>query len=290
MGYFESLERKVEGHYDPPQEVATSFSYEMDFVSLVDRLNKIDQMTDEELRKLIVDQYKVILNYDIFFNDPSHRMIAQKVFSNERFLRTMIAIIPMLNLNAHQQTCINKLTFDYKKMHGDTGTVFGLLLQLSTIANYRMVKRLAVVVDESIAKEIAMVRMSSFNEVKNVMRVHNLLVYNTEDITAQDVVNILTTLFERFTVVFITMMNIGSYKDTQHERNFNAISVALLALLDNMSSTEMKKLLISYGIDYFLNHNGEAPRFSLQNLGEKYHRINSIVKEAEQAEFDVIIP
>lgn len=288
MGYFKSLD-KVEALNEPPKEVQVNFSCEMDFSTLLFNLNHIDDMSDGDLHNLVSSQYKTLLNYDSFFNNPSYRAIAQKAFSNERFLRMMLTVISVVKLNYHQITCLNKLTFDYERMHNNSDKIFGLLLQLSSIANHEMIKKLSIVVDESIAKEIAMVRMSSFNEGKNAIRLHNLLVYNLEDITAQDVVNILTTVFSRFTIVFIATMTL-SCKDQSHIRNYNAFSVALLALIDNMSSTEMKKLITSYGIDYYLNHNGEAPRFSLQNLGEKYRRISTIVREVETEEYDVLIP
>lgn len=288
MGYFKSLDN-MEALSEPPKEVQVNFSCEMDFSTLLFNLNHIDDMSDADLHNLVANQYKTLLNYDSFFNNPSYRTIAQKAFSNERFLRMMLTVISVVKLNYHQITCLNKLTFDYERMHNNTDKIFGLLLQLSSIANHDMIKKLSIVVDESIAKEIAMVRMSSFNEGKNAIRLHNLLVYNVEDITAQDVVNILTTVFSRFTIVIIATMTLVC-KDQSRIRNYNAFSVALLALIDNMSSIEMKKLIASYGIDYYLNHNGETPRFSLQNLGEKYRRISTIVKEVEAEEYDILIP
>lgn len=284
MGYFKSLEAVQQSTASTNNDKITpKFTMEYTVESLVEKLTNGDTLTDEEIQGIIYRQLDMLLNYDLFFAQSETREVAQKLFTNERFLRALLAAIHNVNLNRHQIVCCNKLAFDYCRLHGVNNQIGELLLQLSYGVNRNMVLGLSGIVGFHHAMYMAMIRNSSFVEAKNVSRINNFLIRNITDCTAQNIVDIYSKMFSRVTVLFVTTMNeLPSLSFTKEEKRiYDLISISMVAILDNMTSVEMEKVLVNYGTDHFLNRSDKAVRFSLQNL-DGYPRIARVIKKIEE--------
>ena len=287
MGYFESFDSISDEVESPFVGVVT---VEQSVVHLVDKLKHVENLSDYDIIQIICSQFNLLLDYDFFFANVENRAIAQKVFTNERFLLKFLSVASTLHLGHHQIICCNKIAYDYTKLHGVENRIGELLLQLSAMVNRQMVLQLSGIIGEASAKYLAMVRNSSFVEVKNVKRVTNFLIYTLTGYKAKDLLNIYIRLFSRMTTLFVETMNyIPPISTPEEEKNNQTISIAMISILMNMSSVEMRKMLVSYGSDYILNRKNGMVRFSLQGLNGEYQRITDIVENIEAIE-EIRIP
>lgn len=289
MGYFKSLDTAPRETESPPVGFAT-ITVEQSVSDLVEKLKKIDMLSDQEIIQMIISKHTILLDYDFFFANLDNREIAQKVFTNERFLLKLLSIIGQLNLSRHQIICCNKLAFDYARLNGTDTRIGQLFLQLSAIINHYTVMQLSEIIGEASAKYLAMIRNSSFVETKNVQRVTNFLVYTLVGYRAQELLDIYIRLFDRMTILFTETMNyIPEATTPDHIHNNDTITITLLGILMNMNSGEMKSLLVNYATDYMLHRNQNKIRLSLHGLSIDYLRITKVVEEIEM-EFDLVIP
>ena len=109
-------------------------------------------------------------------------------------------------------------------------------------------------------------------------------------LTVQNVIDIYCSLFDRFTNVFVyTMMDSKPHNLTQDENNrFDAISLALVYILDSLTSYDIKRVIQDYAYTISMIRSNTQVRFALKSL-IGYPRIISIVREIEIGE-DIKIP
>lgn len=261
-----------------------NFTKEYNAKLLVEKLSNVSELSDDEIMKIIYRQLDMLLDYDLFLANAESREAAQQLFTNERFLLSLITVIPNVRLTSSQITCCNKLSFDYCKLYGVDNRIGELLLQLSYTVNNRMVMSLSGIIGVEYSKILAMVRNSSFKETKNVSRVNNFIIKNISGLSVQNVLDMYLRMFDRVSTLFITTMNekLPTNSTEEEKKTYTVISMTMLTMLDNMTSDEMYILLSNYGSDYALNRNHGYVRFSLNGLAESYSRISNVVEHVRQ--------
>lgn len=279
---------------DLPSEnkyVKTKFTItEYKIKDIVNKINDIDNLDDNEIKDIIVRQHNTILNYDLFLKDSETRKLAQELFTNKKFLNIFISIINIIPLSEHEKTCLNKLAYDYYILKDKDEEVSNLLLQISNIINYRQVVRLSAYLGMNAARSLSMISDSSFKQEKNIHRINVFLVKCNISLSIQDLVNILCTLFNHFTYPFIYSMLELKPDNLTNEQNkrFDDISLALIAMLDSMTSDDMYKVLYAYGYTLRIyNIESEYVRFKLKEL-KGYNRIQTIINKVESEALDAI--
>lgn len=258
------------------------------------QLNHIDSLDKLEINKIIYQHHDVILDYNLFFNNPDYRGAAQKAFTNEQFLLCLLAAIPSLHLSDHQIICCNKLAYDYVQyMNDEKNRTSDLLMQLSSIVNRNLVLVLSGIVGTGPAQYLALVARSSFSDQKTVRRILNFLIFRIEGYSTQDLLNIYQKLFNRITVFFIEAMDYVIDPEVLTEeqyKNDQTITISLLDIMMNMTSDNIRTMLREYGMNYFLYHQGCPVRISLHHLNEScYGRILKVVREFDHEEEIIIL-
>ena len=139
------------------------------------------------------------------------------------------------------------------------------------------------------ARVLSMIANSSFKEEKNVHRINTFLVKYAE-LSVQDIVDIYCILFERFTYPFIFSMLESKPSGLSKSQLicFDNISLALLSILDSMTSEDIKRVLYDYAFTLKLIRNDFSVRFSLKSA-KAYTRIQEVIKEIELDPIDTLI-
>lgn len=293
MNLFPSLaelikNKKDEELYEPRAPIFRSVEYQLS--TIVEKISNIDNLNEEEIKNIIVRQHQMILNYDLFLASEKSRGYAQKLFTNKRFLQIFLQIVGFLQLPKDEVICINKLAYDYYITSNKDSEISDLLLQISYQINNVLVIRLSGKLGMNGARVLSMIANSSFKDEKNVHRINTFLVRYNYELSVQDIIDIYCILFERFTHLFVYSM-LESKQPNMTEvqlRHFDNISLALLAILDSMTSADIKKILYDYAFILKLMRTNFSVRFSLKSA-KSYKRIQEIIKEIELDPIDTLI-
>lgn len=226
---------------------------EYDIESLLIRVKNIDNLTDEEINKIIISQHNLILNYDIFFGVNYNRNIALNLFTNKRFLRCLSSVIGSCKLTKHERVCLSKITYDYYIYYSNKpefdSEILDMLLSCTSWANEKEILILSSIYGIGGAKVLSMIRNSSFKVDKNIHRVNEFLLRWNGELSVQNIIDTYCILFERFTDVFVyTMLESKESINLNEEQNrkFNNISIALITILDSLNTVDMSKVIYDY--------------------------------------------
>lgn len=257
--------------------------------NIVKMIENIDNLDQDQIRNIIIRQHSMILNYDLFLQDPKTRSEAIRLFTNKTFLNIFLSVVRILNLTHHEIICINKLSYDYYVLPDKDTEISDLLYMITAEVNTNQVLVLSGVVGLSMAKIISMIRNSTFIESKAVQRINKFIIKSYPYISYQDIVSIYNILFPDniSTVIIYTM--IETKEDTlteEQNRKFDNISIAILTILDNLTSAEIKRVLCDYSFTIYKT-NIKKVRFSLK--GDNYPRITKAIRELEISD-GIIIP
>lgn len=274
----DKLDEKIEG------SIFKTVEYEISGLLL--KINKIDEIGIGEIKEIITKQHSMILNYDLFLLNRDTRDQALKLFTNKKFLQAFLDVVGVLSLTNHEKVCLNKLAYDYYTFMEKDPEISDLLFQLTTWANNKEVLILSGMIGMNGAKILAMIRNSSFKVEKCIHRVNTFIIKCGIDISVQDIINIICFLFPRFTPVFVyTMLESKPAGLTQEQSNrFDAISLAILAILDSLTTSDIKKVLYDYGFNLNMVIPGTPIRFSMHTLDSRYDRITKALNEVEICE------
>lgn len=260
-------------------------SIEYEISGIIQKIQDIDNIDIAEIRHIITNQHSMILNYDLFLMDADTRHQAQKLFTNKRFLQCFLEVIGTIELSSHEKICINKIAYDYYTFMEKDEEVSDLLFQITTWVNNLDVLVLSGIIGMNGAKILAMIRHSSFKEDKCVHRVNTFIIRCGINLSVQNIIDIYCRLFDHFTPLFVnSMLETKPTGFTQDQSNrFDAISLALLIILDSMDSINIKKVLTEYAFYLNMILSKSSVRFSLHTAAN-YPRILHIVKEIEVVE------
>lgn len=253
---------------------------EYELSGIVYKINNINNISEDEIKQIIYRQHHMILNYDLFLMNSESRQLAQRLFTNKKFLKCFLDVVGNLVLSNHEKTCINKLAYDYYIYYEKDPEISDMLFQITTWINDNEVTVLSGILGINGARILSMIRNSSFKEEKNVHRVNTFIIKCSIELSVQDIINIYGFLFNRFGPVFIYSMLEGKPNNLTADQSnrFDAISVALLAIVDSLTSQDIHKILLDYGYTLKLLKKDTILRFSLHTaLG--YPRILKILED-----------
>lgn len=294
MELFPSLKKSLESselsRVNSPELITPIFrSVEYQISTIVEKITNINTLNEEEIKSIIVRQHQTILNYDLFLASDESRGYVQKLFTNKRFLQIFLQVIGFLQLPYDEIVCINKLAYDYYIIPDKDPEISDLLLQISYQINNILVIRLSGKLGMNGARVLSMIANSSFKEEKNIHRINTFLVKYGE-LSVQDIIDIYCILFERFTYPFIFSMLESKPSGLSKSQLicFDNISLALLSILDSMTSEDIKRVLYDYAFTLKLIRNDFSVRFSLKSA-KAYTRIQEVIKEIELDPIDTLI-
>lgn len=285
MSLFPSLQVEDESfnELNQLQQGSLFHSIEYELSDIVKKIKNIDNLNETEIKQIIIRQHSMILNYDLFLMSNETRQDAQTLFQSEKFLRCFLDVVRLLTLSNHEKICINKLAYDYYiNPNGCNSRISDLLYQLTTEVNGKEVIVLSGILGLRDAQILSMIRNSTFNIEKAVHRVNTFLVKCNNDLSITAITSIYCHLFERFTDVFIyTMMEsepIGL--SPLMKKKFDNISIAILEMMNSLSSHDIRKVLYDYGYILSMVKVNTKIRFALRTA-QRYNRIISVVKSIE---------
>lgn len=248
---------------------------------LKQKLLNLDSIPDYELSNLIrtcIDQ----ICSDIMSQDDFYINLIQ----NHKFLDAFVKVMSSIPIDNQKRLCCNKLTYDYLTL-ADKGDEYvkHRFLNLSRVINSTAITRLKDLgLDVDTACNMALSRYSSITEEVNVKRL-NFVICNKdpEIMTEQMIIYIYERLFDRITPLFEgSMFEWYDNKEADELGEgfmmiYSAISLAVLTILNNMTSIDIRRVLIGYSGKWFFN--GKPPvRFSMHALSGDFARINAIVE------------
>lgn len=256
------------------------------------KLSNIDNLTDRDLYELINNSYNILLN-DTVVNDNKYYL---SLFTNSRFLSIFIQVTSSVIMNHTNRVFCNRIAYDYLTSTDPDPYIVQLFYTLSKMVNRDVIPQLiGIGLSEDLASYMALTRYSTQKEMVNVKRLNFIIIQSPKELmTEQRIVWIYEKLFDRFTPLFEgTMFDI--YSDIDHytedmEEIYSIISLAILDIMNEMASADIRKVLISYSGDYnFRYRKGErTSRFSMQSLAEDFYRINQVVEALVQE--NIIVP
>ena len=258
---------------------------------IIEKIKNIDELSDESICKLLKYQHSMILNYDLFLKDRVSRAYAQKLFTNKRFLKILREYIGVLQLSRDEVICFNKIIYDYLIFEDKDNDILELLFEISYQVNNRLSLILSAKMGLERARILSIISNSSFKPEKNIHRINTFLVKSDMELTTQDVVDIYCILFDHFTYPIIyTMLETKPSNLNQRElNNFDAISLAIITLLNNMTMMDLEKVLTEYGYLVKLIKFNDGVRFSLKSVNSE--RIQTAISNVSFGAFsDIMIP
>ena len=291
MGLFpimseESGVKSPDSKMNKVKETNLFHTIEYEFDTIVAKIRNIDNIDDNHIKDIIKRQHSLILNYDLFLMDSETRKEAQTLFSNKRFLSNLLDIIGLLDISYHEKICLNKLAYDYYQNDIKDPEVSNLLFQLTTAVNGKDVVVLSGILGMSGAKTLAMIRNSSFKEEKCIHRVNTYIIKCGMNLSTQSIINIYCFLFDRFSTLFnYTMLESAppelSLTPSEMD-NYNSISLAIIAILDSMTSNDILTVVRNYA--YMINNVSVnvIPRFRLDTIQNQ--RIKEVVTQVKVEE------
>lgn len=254
-----------------------------------DQLNKnafkesiplINQMDDHNLSVLIKNNIDVI-SRDILNGDSDYAHL----FTNTKFISCFIRAINSVPIDHIIRLACNKITYDYFTSDNPDISIKQQYLNMSRIVNRDVINKLLTIgLDDNIACNLALCRYSSANEKTNVKRL-NFAIYHRDPniMSEQMVIWIYEKMFTRISDLFMATM--FEVYNTQQQidfgenfmENYGTVGLAILVILNNMTTENIKKVLIAYEDEW--EYMGRPPvRFSLHALSEDYSRISRVVE------------
>jgi hypothetical protein len=268
------------------KETSLFHTIEYEFDTIVSKIRNIDNIDDNHIKDIIKRQHSLILNYDLFLMDSETRKEAQTLFSNKRFLTNLLDIIGLLDISYHEKICLNKLAYDYYQNDIKDPEVSNLLFQLTKEVNMRDVVVLSGILGISGAKTLAMIRNSSFKEEKCIHRVNTYIIKCGMNLSTQAIINIYCFLFDRFSTLFnYTMLESAPSElslTPPELNNYNSISLAIISILDSMTSNDMLIVVRNYAYMITNVSINVVPRFRLDTIQNQ--RIKEVVTQVKVEE------
>ena len=253
--------------------------------ALRDKLMNIDRLNDTELYNLIMNTYDNILS-DIFVNGDMNYL---NIFTNNRFVTILTQVMYKINVSYDNRIYCNKIVYDYFMLNNGNQYTKDLLMGLARAVNRDMIPLLAGLgLNDELATMIVLSRFSSKKELVNIKRMNFAICSSDpEFMTEQRIIYIYEKLIDNFTFLFEgTMFDVLDYTASEsYAEIFSYCSLAVLDILNNMPSYNIRKVLVSYAGDYhsLLNTN-HSVRFSMQSLSMDYYRIIQEVEYLKNVE------
>ena len=210
-------------------------------------------------------------------------------FQNDKFISALTKAISSIPITNDIIVACNRIIYDYFTLDNADKYIKQKYLVISKIVNKDLISSLMTIgLDEDTASNLAICRHSSVNKKTNVKRL-NFTIYfkDSEVMTEQRIVWIYEKMFDRISDLFQAIM-FEVYTPQQEEvfnanfpENYSTVSLAILCILNNMTSNNIKRVLLGYNTEW--EYKGKPPvRFSMRALSNDYSRINNVVESLAQ--------
>jgi hypothetical protein len=271
-----------------PKEVHIdlSNSFTINIESFLKKFKELDTMSDNELYQLAKATYPMVLESTVANKDTG---LAITLFNNARYVTALINVFNSVTLTYSQRVYCNKLAYDYLRAKGQKDAMIVQLLQnLANTVNIDILPNLlGAGLDRQLSTLISIARYSSTDEYVTVKRV-NRIIFDTSSaalMTEDRIIqiyqvlywNCMTKLFKGIMYDAYPKELLDASSDDSNEI-YSTINLAVLTMLNTMTSKDIRSILKSYYDDY-INFPCQ-PRFKMK-LSEDYYRINEIIYQLE---------
>ena len=256
-------------------------------------LTNYDTVDEEELYRQISLYYSDILYAIMSYTDCRYI----ELFMNKRFLSTLNQVLMSQQYIEHSNICyLNKLVYDYAVFEDKDQYIMNLLLTIARTVNRTTISKLiGLGLPETVATDIAICRYSNNDDVICTKRLTNKLIQQSRELmTEQMLVNIYTTLYTSMTPLFIGVMydiytesELAAFGPDASMIN-STINLAILDILESMTSDNIRKVLVVYSQNYGLNNNFSHVRFDIGACPD-YIRVLEVVNNLKHFE-NIIMP
>lgn len=244
------------------------------------KINEIPRMSEQQLTDLIKGTFDEIVN-DILNGNVAY----SELFKDEKFIGAFFRAVSSVQHNIKIKTACNKLAYDYFTFEGNDERLRPLYMAIVKVVDQKDIMNLmALGLDELTACNLAFCRYGSSREQTNVKRLNFSICFrDAELMREQMIVWIYEKLFDNITDLFEgTMFEVYSSEEFDDFGNnftevYGAIGLAVLTILNNMTTDQIRKVLISYQADWRY-HTCPPVRFSLRTLSNDYSRIVRVVE------------
>ena len=210
------------------------------------------------------------------------------IFINYQFINGFIRAVSSIPISYKIRLACNKITYDYFTSDNAIPDIKQKYLAISRIVNRPEINKLVGLgIDENTASNLTFCRYSSTNERTNVKRL-NFVICNKDPnvMTEQNIVWIYEKLFDQISNLFYgtmfevyTPQQIDDFGENFMEI-YGAISLAILDIINNMTSDNMRRVLVGYYEEW--EYKNKPPvRFSLRSLSGDYSHITRVVESLD---------
>lgn len=257
-------------------------------------LSNLDSIEDRELYEILKNKYSSIVENIVVEEDEFYL----DLFTNSRFLTIFIQAINSVVLTHNDIIYCNKISYDYlTNCNVDSDEYLkSLFYNMSKVVNKNILPGLlGLGLNEDFSSYLALCRFSSTKEEVNIRRVNHLLISSDHNIIdEQMIIYIYEKLFTSMTQLFKhTMFDIYTPEELQGMGRgagdiYSNISLAVIDILNVMTSEDIYHVLLSYAKDYNVSGDTDV-RFSIRSLAIcDYGRILNVVDNIEYMELIVV--
>lgn len=207
------------------------------------------------------------------------------IFSNPQFVNGFLRAVSSIPISYKIRLACNKITYDYFTSDNANPDIKQRYINISRVVNRPEINKLVGLgIDENTASNFTFCRYSSTNERTNVKRLNFVICSKDPNVmTEQNIVWIYEKLFDQVSNLFYGIM-FEVYTPQQIEdfgesfmEIYGAISLAVLDIINNMTSDAMKRVLAGY-YEEWEYMNKPSVRFSLRSLSGDYSHITRVVE------------
>lgn len=254
---------------------------------LVQQLANVPNMQIKDIYDILVSNYKIIIE-DICENGNGYYI---GLFLHENFL---VAFTQAMNniytkkgqLDFEDIRYCNRIIYSfYTSQYSKNESISSLMMNLCKVINKKYLPDLlGKGFTDDLAAILTMNRFSHSNEMINIQRLNACIVQT--QLTVQNIVDLYCSLFDKMITLFEGSMLYCNepIANEQQGEMYSRISLALLLMLEDLPSSDIKVILNSYAGDYTMLYTGNRVRFSMNSLSADYPRINSVVAELRHSD------
>lgn len=247
------------------------------------KMMDVKNMSNEELFDFVKRNYVEIIR--MIFSGKENEQKYLSLFLDNRFLTNLVTVLSnaqQIPLDIKTNAC--KIAFDYMsstKMQKDEMT-FSLIKQIAEIVNRDTLFDLLRTVPRDLALYLTVAKYSTNSESINIQRMNFIIAQTGSTIFNEQKIIDVFIHFGKYSGMRMTnlleshMFSVDPTNMTEDmEEMYSVISLAILDMMNHMSSQEIRQVLMNYSNDFMMKYNSDyrVVRFSLRNLSGDYDRI-----------------
>lgn len=247
------------------------------------KMMDITNMSDEELFSFVKSNYLEIMI--MIFSGKGNEQKYLSLFLDNRFLMNLITVLTnaqQVPLDIKMNAC--KIAFDYMsstKMQKDEMT-YTLIKQIAEIVNRDTLFDLLRIIPKDLALYLTVAMYSTNSESINIQRMNFIIAQAGSSVFNEQKIIDTFIHFGKYSGMRMTslleshMFSVDPVNISEDmEEMYSTISMAILDMLNHMTTPEIRQVLMNYSNDFMMKYNSDyrVIRFSLRNLSSDYDRI-----------------